>query len=186
MRDLDNDLSDEFIKSMLQPIFLAEAFFDSGTLRFWSGIGQITYNSETFIGSGTLLSISDIVETQNLEANGVSITLTGIPTELVSIALNERYHGRIVNIYIAALSEAGLLIEPYQQFSGFMDMMEIEDNGETSTITVFCENRLIELKKAKTYYYTPEDQKRDYPGDLGLDFLPALQDKEIIWGRKSS
>ena len=34
--------------------------------------------------------------------------------------------------------------------------------------------------------YTLEDQKIDYPTDVGFEFIPDLQDKEIIWGKKAN
>jgi len=186
MRDLDPDLEDEFLKSALSPIFMVEGFFDGGTLRFWSGTGNLVWDSETFVGSGTLLSVSEVSETQNTEAQGVQFTLTGIPSSILAIALLEPYQGREIKLYIGALDDDFALVgEPYELFSGFMDVMEFQENGDSATITLSAEHHLIELKKVKVSRYTPEDQKRKYPGDKGLDFVPSLQDKEIIWGRKS-
>ena len=34
--------------------------------------------------------------------------------------------------------------------------------------------------------FTHEDQQERFSGDLGLEFVPDLQDKEIIWGKKGS
>ena len=32
--------------------------------------------------------------------------------------------------------------------------------------------------------YTDEDQKNLYAGDVGCEFIPDLQDKQITWGKK--
>ena len=45
------------------------------------------------------------------------------------------------------------------------------------------ENKLIDLKRSKVRRYTSEDQEQEYPSDLGLDFVPSLQDMELIWGK---
>ena len=34
--------------------------------------------------------------------------------------------------------------------------------------------------------YTNEDQKIDFTSDLGFEFIPDLQDKEITWGKKTN
>ena len=44
---------------------------------------------------------------------------------------------------------------------------------------------MIDLERARVARYTSGYQKSAYPGDLGLDFVEGLQDKEITWGRSS-
>jgi hypothetical protein len=68
-------------------------------------------------------------------------------------------------------------------FSGFMDVMTIEDNGETSTIQVSAENKLIAFQRTAVRRYTAEDQKIEHPTDKGFEFVAKIQEKEIIWGR---
>ena len=61
--------------------------------------------------------------------------------------------------------------------------MSIDDGGQTCTISVSAESRLIDLDRTRERRYTSEDQKIDFPNDKGLEFIADLQDKEIIWGR---
>ena len=65
-----------------------------------------------------------------------------------------------------------------------MDQMTIAEGPETSTIALSVESRLIDLERIRTRRYTSEDQKRRFPGDLGLDFVNSIQDKELFWGRR--
>lgn len=183
-RDLDNDLQNEIVKSHLAPIFMAEFFFDSGTLRFWNGAGDLDWDGVTFTGSGSMLSVTELQETSSTQAQGLNFVLNGLPTNLLALALGENYTGRSCTLYFSCLDNAGAIVgEPYQIFSGLMDVMQIDDGGDTATITLSAENRLIELRKARVSRYTPEDQKRNYPDDQGLDFVTAIQDKELIWGK---
>ena len=186
-RDLDATFEAEILKDALQPVFLAEFLFDGGDVRFFSGTGEITWDSKTFYGAGNLLSVSEIEETQQTEASGVAFNLNGINSSIISIALQEEYQGREANLWLACVDDTRALVgEPVLIFSGFMDIMEIIESGENCSITLTVENKLAILKTKKTGRYTPEDQKRRYPGDLGLDYQPVIQDKEIIWGRKTS
>ncbi len=40
-----------------------------------------------------------------------------------------------------------------------MDVMTITEAGDSSTISIACENKLIALERSKERRYTPEDQK---------------------------
>ena len=63
-----------------------------------------------------------------------------------------------------------------------MDLMTIEDGGETASISVTAESRLIDLNRAKERRFTDNDQKIDYPDDKGLQHIQGLQEKQISWG----
>ena len=182
-RDISSGFRDEIEADVLSPAFMLQADFDSGTVFIWSGQKDIVFNGDTYTGLGHLLGISAIEETQKLQANGVSFSLSGIPSTLVSIALQEDYQGRAITAWFAVLNrETETIIGDYRLFSGQMDVMEISDDGEKSTITIRAESDLIDLREAKERRYTPEDQKIDYPDDKGMDFVPTIQEIEIVWG----
>lgn len=182
-RDITSGFETEIDAKNLAPIILIKAEFDSGDLRFWTGYGEITFNSEVYTGSGDLIKMNSVEETQSLSANNVAFELSGIPSSLVSIALSEDYQGRIITAWFGVLDNNGAIIaDPYQIFSGYMDVMNIQDDGETATITVNSESELIILRESRERRYTPEDQKQDYPLDLGLDFVPLIQDVELTFG----
>jgi hypothetical protein len=64
--------------------------------------------------------------------------------------------------------------------------MQIEDSGEASTISVTVDSKLVETEKASNLRYTSESQKSRYSGDTFFDYVSAIQDADIIWGRKSA
>ena len=67
-----------------------------------------------------------------------------------------------------------------------MDIMKIDEQAETSTITINLENRLIAFDRPKERRFTNEDQLQRFSGDKGLEFVPDLQDKEIVWGKSTN
>ena len=174
-----------FNDDSLAPFFAIDLAFDSGAVRLWNGYYDLTVDGEEYIGSGSLLGISSIDETAEIEANGVTITLSGIDSSLISVALTENYQNRTAKIYIGAIADNGT-VSSYQIFSGRLDVMTIEESGETATIAVTAENRLIDLERPRTRRYTSEDQKSLFPGDLGLDYVNDLQDKTLDWGRSTT
>lgn len=167
----------------LRPAVLVKGGFDSGDLNLWTGVGDIVFDGDTYQGTGNLLNIEQIQETQKLQANGVVFVMNGAVDALVSIALSESYQWRPISAWLAVLDEDFQLIaDPHKIFSGKMDVMEISDNGEASTIAVNAESNLIDLQNSRETRYTNEDQLARFPGDVGLQFMPNNSDVEITWG----
>lgn len=182
-RSLTAGMITEVTAKALSPILLMKAEFDSGALRLWTGLGNLTYNAEVYVGAGGMIGVSPVTESLNTQANGVDFALRGIPNDLIALALSENYQGRFVSCWFACLDASGALISsPYLLFKGRMDVLEILEAGDTSTLTMRCENLLIDLQRVKSRRYTDEDQKAMFPNDKGLEFVVQLQDREIIWG----
>ncbi len=181
-RDLTTAVQNQLAASELEPFFAIKLAFDSGDVRIWTGYTDITVASETYIGGGQLLSISPIEETVEIAAKGVQFGLNGIDSSLVSVALTENYQGRSAKVYLGVLSSGSVVSDPYLLFDGRMDVMRIEDNGETASIGLAAESRLIDLERPRVRRYTNSDQQDQFPGDTSLRFVADLQDKEIAWG----
>lgn len=206
-RDLLPHIIDALNDEVVYPFFAIEMLFDdSQTLRLWTGVGTLVYEGNSWFGTGTMLSIESVEETSEISAKGASVTLSGIPAEVISLALSEPYQGRVANIYFGVFSSGELLQESSAYilledgskvslettetgfaniFSGYMDQMNIEEGAETSTIQLTIENKLVDLERARVARYTSAYQKSVYPSDKGLDFVESLQTKELTWGRKS-
>ena len=179
------------IKSqVVRPFFACELAFSTGTLYFWNGYGDLTMmaggSSNTFTGLGDLISVSPIAESDQVEAIGASLSLTGIKSSLISAALSALYTNRNASIYLGLFdTNKSVVSDVYTLFKGKMDIMKIDEGAETTSITN-VENRLIVFDRPKERRFTHEDQQNRFAGDLGFEFVPDLQDKEIIWGKKGS
>jgi len=205
-RDLDPSTIKAISQDVVRPFFAVELKFDGDeTLRMWTGQGTLVLDNGTqWIGAGNLLDISSIEETAEMAVRGATITLSGVPSEVLSLALSEPYQGRVCNIYFGTFSSGSLLKETgnyillqdgsrinvetgekgfNQLFSGYMDQMNIDDSAETSAIELKVENRLIDLERARVARYTKYYQKSVYPDDDGLNFVEDLQNRKVPWGR---
>ena len=160
------------------------AEFDEGTLNMWSGYGDITWNSLDFTGVGDFGGISEIEETQNVQANGVVFTLSGIDSSLISSALTYDYSGRPIKFWLAPLNvtTGAVIADPYMSFAGRMDTMTINEGQQTATISLTAESNLVDMMRANAGRYTNEDQQQRYAGDLGLEYVVSLQGREDSWG----
>ena len=189
-RDITSDFNTAIKDTVVQPIFAIELEFSDGTLRFWTGYGDITMtaggSSKTFTGTGDLLTISPIGESSTLQMQGITVALTGIKSSLISTALTAQYTNRNGTLYMGLLNSSGAVIaDVYTLFKGKMDVLNINEGAETSTITLKIESRLVSFELPLNRMYTLEDQQVDYSTDLGFEFISSLQDKEIIWGKKT-
>ena len=170
--------------AQLSPILLFKAQFTSGYVYLWSGMGDLTWDGQTWQGIGVLGGVSEIEETTDIKANGIRVSLSGVPSNMISIALAEVRQNKPCFVYIGFLSASGtIIIDPYQLFAGRLDVPEINDSADTAVLTITAENRLIDLDKARMRYYTDADLKIDYPTDKGFEYVSAIQDIEIEWGK---
>lgn len=187
-RDLTSGFIAEIEAKSLAVALLVTLYFDSATSYVWTGVGPLEYGGNTYLGVGSFGTVDKIEESQFVKAVGTTLQLSGIPANLLSVALSENYQGRRAEIFFAVLdtTTGAVIADPFRIFAGNMDVMEIQDTGETGTITVTVENELIDLFKPRLRYYTPEDQKTEFPDDKGLDFIAKLQDYEVVWKDKES
>ena len=164
--------------SEIQPFYAVEFLFDSGPVRLWTGYADKTIEGNTYVGAGTLLSIPNVEEVADMSAKSAEVVLSGVTTELVTLALQEPYQGRNARILFGIEGQ-----NPVEVFGGLMDVMTIRDAGETSVISMTLENRLVELERVRPFRYTDQSHKLRYPNDDVFSFVSALQDREIVWGR---
>jgi hypothetical protein len=175
---------------VVRPAYFVRMVFDSGespnVLNLWSGVGDLAYGGNTYTGVGDLLSISSVAESSDISATGINVAITGIKSSFIVIAKDHEYQGRPLSVSLGAFDVNGALIaDPLIVFSGFMDTMKIAESGSTSTITISVENKLIAFERSRVRRYTAEDQKIDHPTDKGFEFVTAIVEKEIIWGRST-
>ena len=181
-RSITSNMLTQFSAKEVELFLALKLNFDSGTIALWTGYGDITFGSQSYTGAGTLLGFSVVEETAEIAARGAQVTLDGIETSIVSLALQEPYQGRKALIYLGALSSGAVVADPTLIFDGRMDVMTIEDSGDTCTISLTLESRLIDLERSRVRRYTTEDQKVNFSNDKGFDYVADLTDKQVNWG----
>jgi hypothetical protein len=183
-RDITAALAAATKADTLRPVLFVELEFSGGTVRFWSGRGEMPFDGKVWTGTGYLGGVSDIEEATEIKASGIRFTLSGLPGEVVAIALDQDYQGRAARVYLGAMSDVNRLISsPKLVFAGQMDVMEISEDPNEAAISLTAENELIDLERPREFRYTPEDQKEYFPGDTFFDFVSSLQDVDVVWGR---
>lgn len=183
-RDLGAALISEIQAGTVRPVLLFEGVYSSGTLNAWTGVGTLSWDSKSWIGTGALGTVSVIEETDQVRAVGIAVSFDGIAAANVSLALQSCRQGAAGKVWLALLDSAGAIVgTPYLAFSGRLDVPVIDEGGDTAQITISYESRLADLDRARIRRYTDEDQRAEYAGDRGMQYIAGLQDKQIAWGQ---
>lgn len=172
----------------IEPYYAVDLDFPSGNLRLWTGHGDRTISSNTYSGAGDIMRIDGLEEASDLSSRGTTLTFSGVPSNLVSYALTEEYQGHLATIYWGLQSVSDVV----EVFSGYMDKMTIQDNGDSAVITLTIESRLITLERPNIRRYTQASHDaviatENYTNstDTFFKWVTRLQDKQISWGRST-
>ena len=184
-RALHASTATDVASAELHPFLAAEITFDTSHItRAWSGYGDLVIDGHTYLGVGQFGSIGPISETSDLKANGMRLGLSGVPMSTLSNALGLDFQGKPATVYFGTLNDARQIVgAPYKLFAGFVDTMQIDENGETAVISVAIESRLIDMQNPNESLYTDADQQRRFPGDRGFEYVPHIQDLSVQWKR---
>lgn len=174
---------------------LASLQFGDSTVTVWSGLGPITWNGITFQGVGSLGDISAIPENSDVQAKGVTLTLSGIPSSLVSEVLFETRVLRTAKVWLALYdSTHALIADPILSYQGKMDAPQLNDSGDTCSCSIQLENVLVDLNRDVYRRFTDADQQLELPAqlarlglpsttvDTGFQHVAGLQEQLTFWG----
>lgn len=172
----------------VRPAYFVRLALDTGDVLVWSGIGTYTLGGLDYVGVGDFGGISEIEEGKQLAANGLTLSLSGVPSDMIALSLAEKYRGRFayVRMVLFDLDTGAGIADPVIVFAGRIDTMNVTDTGNTATLNVACESRLVDLERARERRYTDEDQRQLHPGDTSFRYVAALQDKNIEWNQKTN
>jgi len=167
--------------------FAVKAQFDSDTIRVWTGIDDITINSETYTGAGDLLNVGDIEDTLEMKSTNCSFSLSGMNETVLNLALSEDIQNRKIFLYMGYLSGGSNVSSgEITLFSGRITNLSVNDTPTGMTIVVNAENRLVDLNRPCNLRYTQASQQIIDTSDTGFKYVMAIQDKQLDWGRPSN
>lgn len=173
---------------VLYPRLLLKLAFDAGDggdTNIWNGIGDLTYNSDTYSGVGNFGTLTDITEPGNISQPEVEAQLNGIPSEIISLALGAEYQGRLAYIYMAFFdSDHTLAGDTYVEnvFTGTMEQLTpVTVGGETDSIVLRMRSYFAEFENTVERKYTSGDWLVHQPGDNLCSFVARMSDRDTVW-----
>jgi len=196
MRDLSLAMIDALSQNVIYPAILVDLEYADNTVYIWNGLGTLPWNGNSYIGVGGLGSVEGIGETLATEAKGVKLSLSGIPSDMLTESMDEIEAFHTCNIYLCLFDgPCGNIIDtPFLSWSGFMDSPEIADDGKTSTVTIQVENKLLTMNMDCARRFTADDNRIDLAerlttlglatstADTAFNFINAMQLQQVWWG----
>lgn len=168
---------------------LVELDFSFGVERFWTGTHELTFEGESYQPVGDLGRISPLESTQDLKANGLTLSVTiphsnGEPVPRFQNVRPEQYKNRPARTILAFFDEKFTTIVHSLERNYFMDVLSYSvDPSASSMITLNVESELMAGAKRSVKRLTDEQQRDDYPDDVAFQFLSYLSSGvEIKWG----
>ena len=101
---------------------------------------------------------------------------------VVNAARDEDYQGKAVDVYLGFVDNNSDLIGAMPFFSGFTDTINFTQSADNLTAILQAEHKLIRLRKSNKKHYTNEQQIEKFAGDLGLEFVNAINRVDLVWG----
>ena len=156
---------------------------------------NITYDGNTYLGLGTLLSVTTSNSELRPSSSELTISVSGVPSANLGIVINSKLKGCSVIIYrvlcdgvtgaVLSLLEAN----PFARFRGFVNNYSLQEeydvNSRTSknTMLLICKSSLDVLQNKISGRLTNSiSQKKYFPYDLSMDRVAALQNTSFNFG----
>jgi hypothetical protein len=182
-RQLDTTLAAALSSGAIRPFFMAQLSFKTQIQWVWTGVGNLVWSGQTFVGVGSLAKVGVIQEGSDVHAYGTTVTLSGIDPVLLGECMNDMEPGAQATLWFGALSSAGTIIgSPYQVFAGTMDQPSVSVGVDTISITLALETKMLDLARATNRRYTSADQRRFFPTDSAFGWVESLNDMADVWG----
>ncbi len=185
-RSIGSSFYSQLSSGSVRPFYAIKMNFNSGTLLLATTYTDLIIGGNTYIGTGNIMQISNVLESGDIKATGITITLNGLDSSILSAGLTEDTAGMVCEVYFGVLTttnNADAIVDtPYQIFSGFIDSMVLEETDENSALIFTVESKMIVLERPIDRRYTDQDQQELFSGDKGCSFVAGMQDKNVAWG----
>lgn len=146
---------------------------------------DLVWSSVTYKGAGAMGQISQIDDSPG-EIKGLNFQLIGVDSAYIALALDDAgvVQGTPVTIRTAILDSTYAIVDAPIEWTGKLDTMSIEEDGETCTISVSAESSAVDILRGGALTYSDADQRLLFPGDRAFEFIPLQAGTPIIWPSK--
>jgi hypothetical protein len=144
---------------------------------------NIAWNGHTWLGVGSLGTISPVTEGTDIQAYGTSVTLSGIDASLLTESMTDIQLGAPAILYMVLFDGTGTILgTPTIVFSGQVDKPSVTAGPDTISITLNLESEMINLQRGQMRRLTNADQHIDFPTDTAFTWVPLLNFMALKWG----
>lgn len=169
----------------VHPVILCRIDFTPTPIYTHTGLGTISFESNDYLGVGTLGGLSGLSETENLVPSPITLSLSGIDDTLFGEAIDAGNYGDRVFLHIAYRNDDGSLVgTPWNFYKGRIESTNSTRGREGNTVSIVAQHVLSILSKRIGSKFTDEAQQKKYPGDLGLQYVEQNIGLSLTWGAR--
>ena len=183
-RDISQAASDQVAAEEIPFAVLLELDFDSDPVNVWSGVGDLVWDSKTWIGTGTMGSLSGVTEVTDLADTVIKATLSHLDAtilpELVSEVTEMDPVGRPYTIYLAFLNADNTVNDTILLSAGLIDSINLT-GGVGGSLSIDLVSEAGQMARTLFYRMNDQHQQQLFPGDRGFEFVTCLE-KNIALG----
>lgn len=167
------------------PFYVFEGEFSASTLRLWNGLGDLSWNSQTWLGNGWLQAIEGGEESIEVEVNDLTVVLSGVPASAMSLVLGSQKQGGLGKVWIGMMDSDGAIIaDPYLRWQGYYSHADIEHAPEETLLRLYYDSPLVGIDRPNEGRWTHDAQQRLFDGDKGFEYVIAAANWNWTWGQK--
>ncbi len=172
-------------------VWLLELDFDAATHHYTSFNIALTINGNVYLAAGNLATISDLHESLDTDTQTITVSLSVSNAATLGTMLGdvETYRGRSARIYLQLLdANFQPLGTPRLRFAGEMEPIKVVRQPASGNAPA---SGRIDLPIARAglsrsrlqdgLRLTDEQQRAQYPGDRGLEYIRSLIEKPTLW-----
>lgn len=168
---------------------LVEAFFTSGTLRLALCEWDITVGGNTYT-RGPLIDLKRVRESSTSK-EGLELSLSGLSTEIIALATQEPYQGRVIRLLKANLhpDTHAVVGTPLAWFIGRMRALPVSETNDQAAVALQAEHYDVDFDRVIVNRLSDSSQQSMWPGppaDLGCQYCEQMVERKIIWPTKEA
>ena len=176
-------LAQDVAAPTLRPFLAVHIDFPDPVFAF-TGKGEMEMEGATWTGVAGIASIAPISEGTDGAAAGVKMTLFRVPAEFREDIADQAVRGCLYELYIGSFDKDYRTVRAFKKiWKGTLQGYDIEDAGDTITVTAEGESRAIDQKKPAIKRMTDDYQQRRFPGDRYFEFQASLNEVPVLWAK---
>jgi hypothetical protein len=151
--------------------------------RIWSGVGDLVIPADIveaspalYLGGGALVNIPELEQVINGTANRLDITVSGVNTETVALAIEESASVKGAKVHVGNVYfDADWQIDDVEWIAVLRaDTLTPARQGSTRSITLSMGTDDTDRSRAPVAFWTDADQRRRSPTDRFFDHIAGI------------
>ena len=137
-------------------------------------LGNVNYKGDTYLSVGFYGGISELSESTDTIADGLTLTLSGISQTQVHTALSEATKGSRVDLAVVAVLPNGTVVGEIIKYSAQIDQASISEDSKGILIAITVVPIVsLRLNNVTGELWSSAEQAKIDPGDKLFDMIPA-------------